>query len=77
MFMLMGENSRTVSQARRPTKLEEINRTPARRAWRRTPVYDRTALVDKTIATVQTNLLEGALLVIAVLFLFLGNSARR
>lgn len=40
-------------------------------------VYDRTTLVDKTIATVQKNLLEGALLVIVVLFMLLGNSARR
>src|SRR5690606_3451975 len=38
-----------------------------------TAVYDRTRLVDTTIATVRTNLLEGALLVIAVLFLLLGN----
>ena len=38
-----------------------------------TPVYDRTDLVDRTIRTVQTNLLEGALLVIVVLFLLLGN----
>ena len=37
------------------------------------PVYDRTSLVDKTLATVQKNLLEGALLVIAVLLLLLGN----
>src|SRR3546814_12318054 len=36
-------------------------------------VYDRTRLVDRSIATVQKNLLEGALLVIAVLFLLLGN----
>jgi cobalt-zinc-cadmium resistance protein CzcA len=39
----------------------------------RTPVYDRTALVDRTIATVAKNLVEGALLVIVVLFLLLGN----
>ena len=71
-FMLIGENSRTVSQ-RVAAKLEEINRIAARRAsWRR-PVYDRTALVDATIATVEKNLLEGALLVIVVLFLLLGN----
>ena len=44
-----------------------------RRASRRTPVYDRTALVDRTIATVAKNLVEGALLVIVVLFLLLGN----
>jgi cobalt-zinc-cadmium resistance protein CzcA len=37
------------------------------------PVYDRTALVDRTIATVRQNLIEGALLVVAVLFLLLGN----
>ncbi len=37
------------------------------------PVYNRTDLVNKTIATVQKNLVEGAALVIVVLFLFLGN----
>src|SRR5690606_22789734 len=37
------------------------------------PVYDRTSLVDRTIRTVRTNLLEGALLVIVVLFTLLGN----
>src|SRR5690606_16447181 len=37
------------------------------------PVYDRTALVDKTIATVRENLTVGALLVVAVLFVMLGN----
>ncbi|MGY2499053.1 efflux RND transporter permease subunit, partial [Klebsiella pneumoniae] len=37
------------------------------------PVYDRTVLVNKTIATVQKNLFEGAVLVIVVLFAFLGN----
>lgn len=37
------------------------------------PVYDRTHLVDKAIATVKKNLVEGAILVIAILFLFLGN----
>ena len=48
--------------------------TPACRAGvRAKPVYDRTALVDRTIATVATNLVEGALLVIVVLFLLLGN----
>ncbi|WP_426444601.1 efflux RND transporter permease subunit, partial [Salmonella enterica] len=36
-------------------------------------VYDRTVLVDKAIATVKKNLVEGALLVVAVLFVFLGN----
>jgi heavy metal efflux system protein len=71
VFMLMGENSRTVSQ-RAGDKLEEINRSLPD-GVKATPVYDRRILVDKTIATVKTNLLEGAILVIAVLFLFLGN----
>jgi len=71
VFMLMGENSRTVSQ-RVAEKMVEINRTLPEGVVART-VYDRTALVDKTIATVRDNLLEGALLVIAVLFLLLGN----
>ncbi len=71
VFMLMGENSRTVSQAV-DRKMVEINRNlPA--GVRAITVYDRTHLVDKAIATVSTNLLEGAVLVIAVLFYFLGN----
>ena len=70
-FMLMGENSRTVARAA-AQKLEAVSRTlPAGVSAR--PVYDRTTLVDKTIATVRNNLVEGALLVIAILFLFLGN----
>ncbi len=70
-FMLMGENSRTVARAA-AAKLEEAAKAlpPGVTA---TPVYDRTDLVDRTIRTVQTNLLEGALLVIVVLFLLLGN----
>lgn len=71
VFMLIGENSRTVSQAV-AKKMEEINRTlPA--GVTAVTVYDRTVLVDKAIATVKKNLLEGAILVIAVLFAFLGN----
>ncbi len=70
-FMLIGENSRTVAQAV-AKKLDEINRTlPA--GMRAEAVYDRTTLVDKTIATIEKNLFEGALLVIAVLFALLGN----
>jgi cobalt-zinc-cadmium resistance protein CzcA len=71
VFMLIGENSRSVSQAV-ASRLEEINRSlpPGVLA---VPVYDRTHLVDKAIATVKKNLVEGAILVIAVLFLFLGN----
>ncbi|WP_062057666.1 efflux RND transporter permease subunit [Cellvibrio sp. OA-2007] len=70
-MMLMGENSRTVARAL-AEKLEEINRSLPE-GVQAVAVYDRTQLVDKTIATVQKNLLEGALLVIAVLFLLLGN----
>jgi len=71
VFMLIGENSRTVSQAV-DKRMVEINRgLPA--GVHAVTVYDRTVLVDKAIATVKKNLLEGAVLVIAVLFLFLGN----
>ena len=70
-LMLIGENSRTVSLAV-AERLAEINqRLPPGVVAK--PAYDRTVLVNKTIATVQKNLLEGALLVIAVLFAFLGN----
>ena len=71
VFMLIGENSRTVSQAV-ATRLKEINRTLPEGVVAQT-VYDRTILVDKAINTVKKNLVEGALLVIAILFLFLGN----
>jgi cobalt-zinc-cadmium resistance protein CzcA len=71
VFMLIGENSRAVSTAV-DRKMAEINRTlpPGVKA---VTVYDRTVLVEKAITTVRNNLLEGAVLVIAVLFLFLGN----
>ncbi|MCG5260514.1 CusA/CzcA family heavy metal efflux RND transporter [Cupriavidus gilardii] len=71
VFMLMGENSRAVAQAV-GARVDAINRTLPK-GVRIVPVYDRTRLVDKAIATVKKNLLEGAVLVIAVLFLFLGN----
>ena len=71
VFMLMGENSRTVSR-RVADKMEEVNRTLPEGVVAKT-VYDRTTLVDATIETVQHNLLLGALLVIAILFWFLGN----
>ncbi|ATN09020.1 CusA/CzcA family heavy metal efflux RND transporter [Pseudomonas sp. FDAARGOS_380] len=71
VFMLIGENSRSVSQAV-AKKLEEINRSLPDGVVAVT-VYDRTNLVEKAIATVKKNLFEGALLVVAVLFLFLGN----
>jgi len=71
VFMLIGENSRTVSQAV-DKKMEEINKNlPA--GVHAVTVYDRTTLVDKAIGTVKKNLLEGAILVIVILFLFLGN----
>ncbi len=69
--MLLGGNSRTVSEAV-SAKLADINKTlpPGVTA---DPVYDRTILVNKTIATVQKNLLEGAILVVVVLLVMLGN----
>ncbi|TYQ05641.1 UNVERIFIED_ORG: cobalt-zinc-cadmium resistance protein CzcA [Zoogloea ramigera] len=71
VFMLIGQNSRAVSQAV-DQKMVEINRSlPA--GVEAITVYDRTVLVDKAINTVRKNLLEGAVLVIAVLFVFLGN----
>jgi cobalt-zinc-cadmium resistance protein CzcA len=70
-FMLIGENSRTVSK-RVAARLEEIAGSLPSGVIAR-PVYDRTKLVDATLHTVRTNLLEGAALVIAVLFLLLGN----
>ncbi len=71
VFMLMGENSRVVSQ-RAAKKLEEINRSLPEGVVAKA-IYNRTALVDKTINTVEKSLSEGALLVIIVLFMFLGN----
>ncbi|WP_368563952.1 efflux RND transporter permease subunit [Pseudoxanthomonas sp. UTMC 1351] len=71
VFMLVGANSREVAQAA-AAKLEAANASlPAGVSAK--PVYDRTTLVDRTIQTVSKNLIEGALLVIAVLFLLLGN----
>jgi cobalt-zinc-cadmium resistance protein CzcA len=70
-FMLMGENSYAVTTRLRE-KLEEVraNLPPGVRV---VPVYDRTELVDQVIATVRNNLCDGALLVIVILFIFLGN----
>jgi cobalt-zinc-cadmium resistance protein CzcA len=71
VFMLIGENSREVAQAV-GQKLSDIQRSlPAGIEVR--AVYDRTRLVDKTLETIQKNLIEGALLVIVVLFVLLGN----
>ncbi|MFZ3192896.1 MAG: CusA/CzcA family heavy metal efflux RND transporter [Moraxellaceae bacterium] len=71
VFMLIGENSRQVASGA-AQQLQEIQRSLPEGVIAN-PVYDRTTLVDATIATVQTNLLEGAILVIAVLFAFLGH----
>ncbi|MFZ5836272.1 MAG: efflux RND transporter permease subunit [Pseudomonadota bacterium] len=71
VFMLLGENSRDVSQ-RVAERLKEINRSLPSGVIAKT-VYDRTTLVDRTIATVEKNLVEGALLVVVILFLLLGN----
>ncbi len=70
-FMLMGENSHEVTNKLK-TKMEEIKSTLPPGVEIET-VYDRTELVDYVIETVQKNLFEGGLLVIAILFLFLGN----
>ncbi len=70
-FMLMGENSREVTQ-RLEARLEEV-KVSLPEGVEVTPVYSRTDLVSKVLRTVRDNLLEGALLVVAVLFVFLGN----
>lgn len=71
VFMLIGENSRDVSEAV-SERLKEVNQSLPQGVTAN-PVYNRTTLVDRTIETVKKNLLEGALLVIVILFLFLGN----
>ena len=71
VFMLVGENSRTVAKGV-AEKLQAVNASLPEGIVA-TAVYDRTKLVDKTLKTVQTNLLEGALLVIVILFFLLGN----
>ncbi|MBR8654604.1 CusA/CzcA family heavy metal efflux RND transporter [Achromobacter sp. Marseille-Q0513] len=70
-FMLIGENSRTVSLAV-SDRIAAINKTLPE-GVKLITAYDRSNLVDKAIATVKKNLLEGATLVIVILFLFLGN----
>ena len=70
-FMLLGENSRTVALDV-AEKLEEIN-TTLPDGIVAVPLYNRTVLVENAIATVEENLVVGALLVIVVLFLLLGN----
>lgn len=70
-MMMMGENSRTVAQAV-DAKLKQVQQSLPQGVVIET-VYDRTSLVDRAIQTVQKNLVEGAILVIVILFLFLGN----
>ncbi len=70
-FMLMGENTRDVARRLRD-RMEDVRRTLPKDV-EVTTVYDRTELVDRVLRTVRVNLLEGALLVVAVLFAFLGN----
>ncbi len=70
-MLLIGENSRTVAQ-RVAAKLDAISKSLPDGMVARV-LYDRTKLVDATIATVEKNLLEGALLVIVILFMILGN----
>lgn len=70
-IMRIGENSRNVASAV-ATRLDEVNASlPTDIVIQ--PVLDRTGLVNSTIKTVAKNLSEGALLVIVVLFLLLGN----
>lgn len=71
VFMLVGENSRTVSE-RVAERVAEVNRTLPKGVSAHT-VYNRTDLVNATIETVKKNLFEGAVLVIVVLLLLLGN----
>ena len=70
-LMLAGENSRTTAQAA-ARQLAKVNDSLPRDVVAE-PVLDRSALVNSTIATVARNLAEGAMLVIVVLFLLLGN----
>ena len=70
-FMLIGQNSNDVTW-RMKSKFDEVKRTLPPEAVGKV-VYDRTELVGHVIDTVRKNLFEGGLLVIAVLFIFLGN----
>ena len=70
-FMLMGENTREVTQRMKDRMAQIVPSLPE--DVKVTTVYDRTELVDHVIKTVEENLVIGALLVVAVLFIFLGN----
>ena len=71
VMMLAGENSRVVAKAAAERLAEAAKALPA--GVKAVAIYDRTDLVERAIWTVEKNLLEGALLVIVVLFLLLGN----
>ncbi|OHB74953.1 MAG: cation transporter, partial [Planctomycetes bacterium RBG_16_59_8] len=71
-FMLTGENSHVVAD-RIKKKMEDIEKQSLPKGTDIRVVYDRTELVDVVIGTVRKNLFEGALLVVAILFLFLGH----
>ncbi|MGV3707802.1 MAG: efflux RND transporter permease subunit [Gemmatimonas sp.] len=71
VLMRMGSNSRTVVQAVKEKFATAAKSLPAGVTLR--AFYDRTELVDRTIKTVEKNLIEGAVLVVVVLFLLLGN----
>ncbi len=71
VHMLVGENSRTVSE-RVAQRVAEVNKTLPKGVVAHT-VYNRTDLVNATIATVKKNLFEGAILVVVILLLLLGN----
>lgn len=71
VFMLIGENSREVSR-RVASRIAEINRSLPQGTFAHT-VYDRTNLVNATIKTVKKNLFEGAIFVIVILLMLLGN----
>jgi heavy metal efflux system protein len=70
-IMLAGGNSRLVARAVREKLVEVQEKLPAGVVIR--PLYDRSELVNRTIKTVETNLAEGALLVVVVLFALMGN----
>ncbi|MFN9369866.1 MAG: efflux RND transporter permease subunit [Planctomycetia bacterium] len=70
-FMLMGENSYSVTSRLRE-RFETLQKTLPAGVEPRV-VYDRTQLVDRVIATVRQNLLEGAFLVVVILYVMLGN----
>ena len=71
VLMLAGENSRVVARAAAERLEVAAKALPA--GVKATPIYDRTDLVERAIWTVEKNLLEGALLVIVILFALLGN----